>query len=227
MMPILRFVPAAFAAVLALSFASAQTSKRPGAIQRDIDLASAARTWIAINRHVTVQDSAHSTILHLDDAPGAGMLWTPKIDFSDGEIEVDIRGRDVFQKSFPGIAFRCASEVACDIVYLRPFNYRATDSIRHAHALQYTSYPEYSWERLRADFPGKYETAVVPEPKPDEWTHLRLVMHGTDLQIFVNRAATPSLHVQTLGRRTHGGIGLWVGDLSPGDFANLTISTAR
>jgi hypothetical protein len=33
-----------------------------------------------------------------------------------GEIEVDIWVRDVFQKSLPGIAFRCATDGAKEVV---------------------------------------------------------------------------------------------------------------
>jgi hypothetical protein len=82
------------------------------------------------------------------------MVWAPGIDVADGEIQVDIGGRGVFQKSFPGIACRCATDGACDVVYLRPFNYNSADSTRHAHAIQYTSSPGYPWERLRADSHG-------------------------------------------------------------------------
>ncbi len=218
-----QILSALFPAFVALSPVAGQTAVRRGVIERSVDLAGAVRTWTTVNRRAVTLDSAGRTILRLDEAPGAGMIWTAATDFGDGTIELDIRGRDVFQKSFPGIAFRCASSVACDIVYLRPFNFRSADPTRHAHALQYTSYPDFSWERLRADSPGKYESAVVPEPKPDDWVHLRLELHGTDLQVFVNHASAPSLRVKTLGGRTHGGIGLWVGDLSPGDFANLSI----
>jgi len=219
-----RFSILAFGLSLTLHDATAQTRVLRDTSHRRIDLAAAVHDWSTINRHATLRDSAQRVILHLDDAPGAGMIWTPAIDFANGDIEVDVRGRDVFQKSFPGIAFRCAADTACDIVYLRPFNYQSSDTVRRGHALQYTSYPAYSWERLRADSPGKYETALMPAPKPNAWVHLRLSLRGTDLRIFVNGAAAPSLHVQTLGGRTHGGIGLWVGDLSPGDFANLTIA---
>jgi predicted alpha/beta superfamily hydrolase len=44
--------------------------------------------------------------------------------------------------------------------------------------------------------------------------------------VFLNNAAEPVLHVQTLGGRTRGSVALWVGDLSNGDFANLTLKPA-
>jgi hypothetical protein len=43
------------------------------------------------------------------------------------------------------------------------------------------------------------------------------------IQVFVDHAATPSLVVDELGPRTHGPIGLWVGEGSGGYFANLRV----
>jgi glyoxylase-like metal-dependent hydrolase (beta-lactamase superfamily II) len=192
-----------------------------------VDPDAVVKSWQAVNRKPTVVDSGGMRFVRFGEAPGAGVAWTPTIDFADGEIELDVRGRDVFQKSFVGIAFRAARADSAEVVYLRPFNFQSTDSTRHAHAIQYTSYPAFPWERLRADTPGKYESAVLPEPQPNDWVHLRFVLRGTDLQVYVNRAPQPALHVQTLGGQTHGGFGLWVGDLSPGDFANITLRPAR
>lgn len=195
-------------------------------VPQRVDLAKAAQSWRAINRQPAVIDSGGRTILRLGEAAGAGMLWTPDIDFSDGEIELDVRGRDVFQKSFVGIAFHARSDTAFDAVYLRPFNFHSPDPTRRTHAIQYTSYPDFPWERLRADSTGRYEKPAEPAPDPNAWVHLRFVLRGSDLQVFVDRAAGPALHVHTLGGRTHGGVGLWVGDLSPGDFANLVVTPA-
>jgi len=44
--------------------------------------------------------------------------------------------------------------------------------------------------------------------------------------VYVEHAATPSLAVNTLAGRKTGLVGLWVGNGSGGDFANLTIAPA-
>ena len=36
-----------------------------------------------------------------------GITWIKGSAFSEGVIEVDLRGKNVFQKSFPGIVFSC------------------------------------------------------------------------------------------------------------------------
>jgi hypothetical protein len=181
------------------------------------------RSWRAINRDPGVVDSGGRKLVRLPEAAGAAMVWTPEIDFANGDIDFDVRGRDVFQKSFVGVAFRVAADTAFDLVYLRPFNFASTDPVRHSHAVQYASYPAFSWEKLRADHPGAYESPAIPQPNANEWVHVRLSLHGTDLKVFLNDAPTPTMHVQTLGGRTRGGVGLWVGDLSPGDFADFEI----
>ena len=137
-------------------------------------------------------DSAHHTILHVDEAPGAGMVWASGIDVADGEIQVDIGGRDVFQKSFPGIAFRCATDGACDVVPLRPINYNSADSARHAHAIQYTSSPGYPWERLRAI------PTAEPIPKAESDRGPAISRPVTSRNLVVTRAQSKDRHRHVL-----------------------------
>ena len=192
------------------------------AAQQRIEPQTIVRDWTTVNRHATVVDSGGRKFVRLDERPSMGLVWTP-LDFTDGDIELDVRGRDVVQKSFLGVAFHIQSDTAFDAVYLRPFNFRASDSTRHAHAIQYISQPAYPWERLRSQRSGQYEKPVLPEPDPNAWVHLKVVVRGNDVSAFVNGSASPALHVQSLSGRARGGVGLWVGDPSPGDFANVIV----
>lgn len=221
MMPAMHSLRAAVTVVAVLTAA-------PCAIhaQKPVDPQTIVREWKTVNRHSTVVDSGGRKFVRLDEGPSMGLVWTP-LDFTDGEIELDVRGRDVLQKSFLGVAFRIASDTAFDAVYLRPFNFRAADSTRHAHAIQYISQPAYPWERLRSQRSGQYEKPVLPEPDPNAWVHLKVVVRGSDVSAFVNGSASPALHVQALSGRTRGGVGLWAGDPSPGDFANLVVRPAK
>ncbi len=210
--------------ILAAAIAAATFSVAPRVIhaQQPFDAQTIVRDWKTVNRHATVVDSGGRKFVRLDEGPSMGLVWAP-LDVGDGEIELDVRGRDVLQKSFLGVAFHIASDTVFDAVYLRPFNFRASDSTRHAHAIQYISQPAYPWDRLRSERPGQYEKPVLPEPDPNAWVHLRVVVRGSDVTAFVNGNASPALHVQALGGHTRGGVGLWVGDPSPGDFANLVV----
>src|SRR5688572_1007447 len=43
-----------------------------------------------------------------------GIVWLKDVNFSEGTIEVDLRGKDVFQKSFIGIVFHGIDTVTHD-----------------------------------------------------------------------------------------------------------------
>jgi len=180
--------------------------------------------WKIVGRTAAVVDIKGKHAVQLSEAPGMGVVWLDTYDFANGTIEVDILGRSQpVQGSFVGIALRVVDGQTHDAVYFRPFNFRATDSTRHAHAVQYVSDPEWTWQRLRTERPGLYEKAVVPEPDGDAWFHARIEVARPRIQVFVNNAATPSLVVDELSSRTHGPIGLWVGEGSGGSFANLRV----
>ena len=82
-------------------------------------------------------------------------------------IEIDISGKPAETSSeqargFVGIAFRINNENSkFECIYLRPTNGRADEQIRRNHSVQYTSYPDFPWFKLRKDFPEKYEGAVI------------------------------------------------------------------
>lgn len=152
-----------------------------------------------------------------------GVVWLKDVNFSTGTIEVDLRGKDVFQQSFLGIAFHGVDTTTCDIVYFRPFNFRAEDPVRRIHAVQYVSAPDFHWYKLREEKNGIYEKAVVPAPLPTDWFHAKIVVGETEINVYVNNAPTPSLTVNKLNSRKDGLIGLWNEGLN-GDFANLKLT---
>src|SRR5688572_7112129 len=152
-----------------------------------------------------------------------GVVWLKDVTFSTGTIEIDLRGKDVFQKSFIGIAFHGVDSVTQDIVYFRPFNFQAEDPIRKIHAVQYVSHPDYTWDKLREEKNGIYEKGIDPPPSPKDWFHAKIVVEDTQIKVYENNASTPSLTVDKLNTRRSGLIGLSNEGLS-GDFANLTIT---
>jgi hypothetical protein len=77
-------------------------------------------------------------------------------------------------------------------------------------------------------------TAATAQSGPPPRVHNRTLSTVTDgrrqvfqpVRVFVDRAAAPVLEVQRLTTRASGWVGLWVGNTSPGDFANVTITPA-
>ena len=151
-------------------------------------------------------------------------IWLKNIDFSYGTIELDIRGRNEFLKSFPGIAFY-ASDTSrnYDVVYFRPFNFRHADPVRRTWSVQYMSLPEYGYDRLRKENTGQFESEILPNPKPEDWIHARILIKRDSIKVYVNGSDKPSLAVRTLQGRSKGLFGLWT-DATVAEFANLVVS---
>jgi hypothetical protein len=156
-----------------------------------------------------------------------GVVWLKDVTFSEGTIELDLRGKDVFQQSFLGVAFYGIDTAAYDVVYFRPFNFQSKDSVRRIHAVQYISEPDYPWDRLRSERNGIYEKAVKPVPDPNDWFHARIEVGKEMITVYVNNASEPCLKVAKLTKRSTGKVGIWASRLAgtglKGEFANLTI----
>ena len=219
--------PTSFSLLALLVGVSTAAQQPPSAAARPVDLAAAlaAGQIRAVNREVTrladVQDG-----VHLSEQPDPGLAWISGTDFGEGTIEIDVRGRDVLQRSFVGIAFHGAGE-AYECVYLRPFNFRADDPDRHRHAVQYMAPPDADWPRLRDAFPNKYEAPVDASVAPTAWVHLRVVVGSGTVRIYVGGNSLPALDVPTLGHSGRGLVGVWTGNNSDGDFSHLRITPAK
>jgi hypothetical protein len=164
--------------------------------------------------------------VRLSEAPGEGPAYIPGISFANGTIEFDVKGKDVQGQSFVGVAFHGVDGTTYDAIYFRPFNFKTDDPVRHVHAVQYVSQPDNPWQKLRDGQPGKYEKAVTPAPDPNGWFHARVVVASPKVSVFVGDAKEPALVVDQLSSRGKGKVGLWVGNTSGGDFANLRILPA-
>jgi hypothetical protein len=176
------------------------------------------------NRELTRVIDNDKKAIRLSKREGEGVALLNEVGFSNGTIELDIKGKDALQQSFVGVAFHSVDEKTLDVVYFRPFNFRTTDSVRHIHAVQYVSHPTFTWDKLRSEQNGKYEKAILPAPDPNEWFHARIVVDFPFVRVYVNNNQTPSLEVQLLNDRKDGRIGLWVGTNSGGEFANLSVT---
>ena len=190
----------------------------------DLANVATAKDVKLVNRTVSAADKDGKPALRFDERPGEGLAFWSDVQFADGTIEFDVRGKDVVQQSFVGMAFHGVGE-AYEAVYFRPFNFHAGDPERQSHSLQYVSQPTYTWDRLRSEHPGQYEKAITPAPDPNSWIHARIVVAYPKVSVYVNSAAEPSLVVDTLNDHRSGWIGLWVGNGSGGEFANLKVSS--
>lgn len=150
--------------------------------------------------------------------------------FSNGTIEVKVLSRllqdaPAHARGFIGVAFRIdARNAAFECIYIRPTNGRADDQVRRNHSIQYFSYPDFKFDRLRKEFPKQYETYA--DMGLDEWIDMKIVVQGARAQLHLNGSTHPVLVVNDLkhGADASGGIGLWVDVGTEGFFADLRIS---
>jgi glyoxylase-like metal-dependent hydrolase (beta-lactamase superfamily II) len=176
------------------------------------------------NRSLAVATESGRTVARLDARAGDGGVLFDGVLLGEGVIEIDLKGKDVAQQSFLGIAFHVVDWTTLDAVYFRPFNFRAGTAEQRAHAVQYVSHPANTWQRLRTERPGQFEQAIEPPPDPNGWFHARIVLAGGRVEVFVNGATKPSLAVDDLGAAKGGGVALWTGNGSDGAFADLRIT---
>ena len=215
-----------FAAAILIWSPAAVLAQAQQTITPDLARLADGRGAQIFNRARTVAVEEGRAVARLDARAGDGGVILDGIQLGEGVIEVDLKGKDVAQQSFLGIAFHVVDWTALDAMYFRPFNFRAGGAEQRSHAVQYVSHPANTWQRLRAERPGQFEQAIEPPPDPNGWFHARIVIAGGRVEVFVNGAAKPSLSVEDLGSAKSGGVALWVGNGSDGAFANLRITPA-
>jgi len=129
--------------------------------------------------------------------------------FGNGTIEFDVK---LVADGIPGIQFRRRGETTAEELYVRPGpNCRASqDCIQYAPIVHSTMlwdvYPNYQ-RAAPIDVAG--------------WNHIKLVISGRRMNVFVNATATPTLAIDRLeGDALDGDLML----TGPATFANLTVT---
>lgn len=211
------------AAALA-SWSGPARAQVPGKVTPDLAALAGGSGAQLFNRALTVATEDGRAVVRFDARMGDGGALLEGIQLGEGVIEVDLRGRDVAQRSFLGIAFHVVDWSTFAAVYFRPFNFRSADFASRSHSVQYVSHPDWTWQRLREERPGQFEKALDPPPDPNGWFHARVVLRDSKVEVFVNGAAAPSLSVEDLSPHRTGGVALFLGNGSDGAFAGLTVT---
>jgi len=131
------------------------------------------------------------------------------ITFSDGTIEFDV---NTIGRGAPGIAFRQRDEDSFELLYLRP----DPNCPAFRACIQYA--PQTHGVLLWDLFPQYQNRAPLRE---NGWNHIKMVVSGWRMNVFVNDAPSPTLEVARLeGDAVNGGLRLQ----GPGTFANMVIT---
>lgn len=153
--------------------------------------------------------------------------------FKNGIIEVEVLSRllptaSQTDRGFIGLAFRINDmNSKFEALYLRPTNGRAEDQVRRNHSIQYFSFPDYKYERLRKEDPEKYESYA--DMGLNEWIKMKIEIEGSQALLFLNNNKQPSLIVNDLkqGADGSGAVGLFVDVGTDGYFRNLKITPSN
>jgi len=137
-----------------------------------------------------------------------GMALAKGITLRNGTIEFDVQPFAMGT----GLAFRRRDDNSYEYFYIRP-NGKCAQS---EDCLQYA--PETHGVLLWDVFPQYQAAASI---RDGEWNHIKIVLSGQRMNLYVNREKTPSLKIGRLeGDSAEGGISLQ----GPGYFANFTFT---
>jgi hypothetical protein len=116
------------------------------------------------------------------------------------------------------------SNTRYESIHIRPVNARFEDQVRRNHSIQYYSYPDYKFDRLRKESPERYESFA--DMKMNKWISMKIEVKGTQAKLFLDDNMQPSLIVNDLkhGANLSGTIGLWVEVGTEGYFKDLKIT---
>lgn len=189
----------------------------------DLALLSRENQLGIINRNILIEKDQKGDYIKVSESKGEGIVWLPVENFKTGTLTIEMRGKDVLQRSFIGIAFHGQNDSTYDAVYCRPFNFYAKDSVRKIHAIQYIAHPKYTWNYLRENRNAEFEKEIIGAPQPNDWFTMTLTIQNGTVKAYINDSTKPVLTISKLSNYHAGKIGLFVGDGSGGDFRKLTI----
>ncbi|MFY9902001.1 MAG: hypothetical protein WAK52_05290 [Trichococcus sp.] len=200
-----------------------------------MNIAMKAENFIAVNSFITNLDFDGTEVLRVIKDPKIEAFDEPTFakvigsTFKNGTIEVKVLSRLLpdapeFARGFLGIAFRIdENDARFESLYIRPTNGRNENQLRRNRSTQYFSYPDYKFDRLRAESPGEYESYT--DMGLDEWIDLKVEVDGEHAELYVNNSKHPVLVVNDLkhGPDKEGAIALWVEEGTEGFFKDLMI----
>ena len=138
------------------------------------------------------------------------------VEFENGTIEVDFNASGL--RGFGGIIFRYQSKDSYELFYLRPHKTRLSDAFQYTPVFNGLS----AWQLYSKE--GYTASAEIPR---NRWVHLKLVISGTKMLVYLDNSGESNLVVTDLKRgNSKGKIGLW-GRNGAMNFANFRYNPAQ
>jgi hypothetical protein len=144
----------------------------------------------------------------------SGNMIYKDLNFKNGTIEFDVEVNQAMP--FPTLYFRWQNEKEAEHVYLRT---GAAGKPNDINAVQYASIIN---DVNLWDLQHEFQSAA--NIKVGEWNHVKLVVSGKQLRVFINNPAQPNLEIPCLeGNTLEGKIGIGTGFPGQAIFANLIV----
>lgn len=232
-MKMTKIILIAFVFITAALNTAAQTIKFEG---REFDIANVKVSVVKLNGEKVLRVERNLNSLPFDvnnlsatvDEPTFVKLKNITLDSAIIEVKVLsrlLKNAPDFARGFIGVAFRISdSNTKYESIYIRPINVRVDDQVRRNHSIQYYSYPDYKFDRLRKESPERYESYADMEM--NKWITMRIEVKDAQAKLFLDNNKQPSLIVNDLkhGADLSGAIALWVDIGTEGYFKDLKIT---
>ena len=192
--------------------------------QQQINLASKfqSKQIKEVNRDISLNaDLPDAVEMNAKNGDGLGILQDAE--FDNGIIEVELLGENNPGRSFIGIAFNIQSDKIYEVIYFRPFNFVAKEQQRKDHMVQYVFHPEFTWNKLREERTGEFESEIMSPPNPDDWFKARIKISDKKIEVYINEISKAVLIIDRLTSSKSKKVGLWTGNNSSGRFKNLIL----
>lgn len=174
------------------------------------------------NRNIS-QYGDHPEAVEMNAMKGEGLGILEDVEFANGIIEVELLGENNPGKSFIGIAFNIQDDKTYEVIYFRPFNFVAKEQQRKEHMVQYIFHPEFTWNKLREERTGVFESEINNPPNPEDWFKVKIKISDEIVEVYVNEIPEPILTIDRLTSTKSKKIGIWTGHNSSGRFKDLTL----
>lgn len=187
-------------------------------------VAFSADQWVFNAKNAVVENFQGQQSLRLE----SGIAYLKDLDFQNGIIEFDIYLQEI--RSFSGVIFRVENEENYEELYLRShlsgkpdaMQYTPVDNGNSAWQLYHdqgspasTDLNDWTMEQL-----GGFNTPYVFPF--EQWLHVKLLVAGTEAELYLNHEKEPILHINELKRgKVTGSIGL-ESIAAPAHFANFS-----
>ena len=172
-----------------------------------------ADRWELPKGNVTFLEYKGRLVAKMDEH--SGDMFLKDLNFTNGIIEFDVEVDRPFP--FPSIYFRWQNKDETELVYLRTgaaIRKNAFDAVQYASIVKGVNL----W-----DVQHEYQSSA--DIKIGDWNHVKLVVSGKQLKVFINNMETPNLEIPCLeGNTADGKIGIGTGFPGQCIFANLVIT---